>query len=213
MKLKPFFALSVLSSTLLLASCNNFQLIPRVDVNASLVAALGETPDFNNTQIEVFVAEEEGRPRFTVPNVRILANARPGSLGVNFDEYSIEYAYADGEIIPTDSGEPFAGSIRLQVPGGRYCPGITDDEDGTGITYGRCDFYTEGSEFAAGPAVVSGSFIPIDIDIIAKLFLGGRPREGAYAIIMLSGVDSNGTPVRKALEPVTVIFLAGTAEQ
>lgn len=191
----------------LLTSCNLYQLIPRADINVSLIDVTTSFPNYNRTQIRIAPSvNEAGVVSYAVEPVRVLANANPGSMGAVISDYSISYFYANGTAIATGSGQPFRGSLILRVPGGFKCPGVTDN--GTGDSYGKCSINTEGAETTTGDNVVSGSFYPIDSDIVTTLATGTQSRNEAYAVITLGGKDANGNDYSIVLDPVTIVFIA-----
>jgi hypothetical protein len=199
----------LLVTAFLLTSCNLYQVLPRADINVSLIDTTTVVPNYNRTQIRVapVVNTTTGAVSYVIEPVRFLANANPGSMAATITDYSISYFYGDGSAIPTGSGQPFRGSVILRVPAGLKCPDILPD-DGTGSSYGKCTINTAGSQFVAGDNVVSGSFFPIDSDIVITLASGTKSRNEAYAEITLSGLDSSGNAYSKKLDPVTIVFIA-----
>lgn len=197
-----FFPL-LLVTALLLTSCNIYQVLPRPDINVSLIDSSSAAPDYNRTQIRIspVVDEDTGAVEgFTIEPVRFLASARAGSMGANITDYSISYFYGDGTSIPTGSGQPLRGSLSLLVQPGLSCPGLAAGQE--------CTVNTTGVQFAPGESSVSGSFYAIDSDIITTLWTGTKSRNEAYASITLNGLDDNGNAYSKELDPVTIIFVA-----
>ncbi len=201
----------LLVTAFLLTSCNLYQVLPRADINVSLIDATTTAPNYNRTQIRVnpVVNTTTGARTFTIEPVRVLASARSGSMGANITDFSISYFYGDGTAIPTGSGQPLRGSVALRVPAGLRCPGVAPD-NGTGSSSGQCTVNTAGVQFVAGENVVSGSFYAIDADVILTLDTGTKSRNEAYAVITLSGLDDNGNAYSKTLDPVTIIFVSGS---
>ncbi len=203
---RNFFVLVV--TTALLASCNLTQVFPRADINFSLVDVTTTAPNYNRTQINVLTSvNAAGALTTAIEPVRVLANSNAGSMGAVISEYSISYFYADGTAIPTGSGQPFRGSVILRVPAGLKCPNVAADS-GTGDSYGKCSINIVGSQAVAGDNVVSGSFYPIDSDIIGTLLTSAKSRNEAYAVVTLTGRDANGNAYSDTLDPVTIIFTA-----
>ncbi|MGL4609933.1 MAG: hypothetical protein ACRCYY_09655 [Trueperaceae bacterium] len=199
----------LLITGLLLTSCNFNQLLPRAELVVSLIDSSSTAPNFNETQIEVGTATgaDGTSPSFTIQSVRFMASAKAGSMGATITDYEILYYYADGSPAPTASGQSFRGSLSLRVPAGIKCPEVAPDDE-TGSSSGQCSVNTEGVDFAAGERVVSGSFLPIDIDVINTLYTGQAARNEAFANITLSGQDDNGNPFATELGPVSIIFVA-----
>jgi hypothetical protein len=203
---RNFFVLVI--TTVLLASCNLTQVFPRADINFSLIESTTAQPNYTRTQINVLTSvNAAGALTTAIEQVRVLANANSGSMGAVISDYSISYFYGDGTAIPTASGQPFRGSVILRVPAGLKCPNVAPD-NGTGDSYGKCSVNTEGSQAVAGDNVVSGSFFPIDSDIIGTLLTSAKSRNEAYAVITLTGRDANGNAYSDTLDPVTIIFTA-----
>jgi hypothetical protein len=205
MNLRFFFVF--ICSAVLLTSCNIFRIFPRADLNLSLI----DGDDRTLSQIEfteVFLDEEDGEPCSLFSGVRIqkprlMANSRPGSIGVDIDKYSVDYFWADGDEIPTGSGEAFRGTLSLPVPDGVVCSEFPSNEEPH-----DCTINTPGATWAPGATVISQSFSPSGLDIYNQLAAAGSSGTGAYASIVVEGTDSNGNAYSRVLNPVTLVIFS-----
>jgi hypothetical protein len=194
--LRNFFLLVV--TTVLLASCNVYQVLPRADLNISAIGGGGTT--LSDIQIGVIIEEDETTGAITrsyvIPSMAIQASARPGSIGVNLADYSLEYFNPNGNRIETASTTS-RGTLNLNVRPGILCRT-------TPIT--ECTINSPDSYTAQSAVVQSTSFSAMDGDILSALVALPNDADGSYALITVGGVDSNGNPYSFQLEPVRVIF-------
>lgn len=205
---KTFLLLSSLLLTGLLAACNLTNVFPTADLTLTLIDQTGETLRTVSQIVfsENYVLDADTDVcefvSVTLPtSVRIQANARPGSIGTTITGYSIDYFKADGTEVATATGESYRGSLGLTVPDGVVCPATPEGQAEV------CTLNTPGAEWAEGEIVRSAQFIPADADIWSALS-ADPTRQGAYASIVVDGVDANGNPYSQRLSPVTIIITA-----
>lgn len=202
MKIK--FSILIVLLGLILSSCGNqLQIIPRSDLSVTLIDSTKTAPDFNSSQIAISTSvDTSGRVSFGIEAVRFYTFARPGSIAVDIESYTIDYFYAEGTQIETDTGSSMRGNVAVHVPAGWKCP----ESDPPVLA---CGVNSSGAVAATGPAVVTNAFFAIDVDIISKLWSAddGIGRSGAYALITIEGTDANGNHFSKKLAPVTILFV------
>ena len=188
---------SLLTITLLLSSCNLFNVIPTVDLNVSIVDGL-DPGTVTVTQILIEVSGDAADPQFAVPPLRLKAYGQPGSIASNITGYSIDYFYATGDKINTSTGESFRGTLAMNIPAGISCAATSP-----------CTINAPDVSYTKTEDVYSDPFRPIEADIVRDLFFGTNPIEGAYASISIEGKDANGNFFSNFLSPVTIVFTAG----
>ena len=213
MKILPLLAGLVI--LLALTSCNLDNLIPTADINMSLVS--GGEGAASQIEITKFFEDLEVDADTTVPcaaftgwvqqKLRLKAQARPASIGANITGYSIDYFTANGDSIPTATGESFDGSLSLRVPDGVVCADVPSEEEPFGCSVNKGDEPLDNPKFDYGPTVFSDSFAAIDSDVFARLDANAS-KEGAYASILFEGEDANGNYFSKLVSPVTIVFYA-----
>ncbi|MCA9836073.1 MAG: hypothetical protein KC422_04140 [Trueperaceae bacterium] len=207
MKILPLLAGLIL--VIALSGCNLDNVFPTADINMSL-----EAGDTTTSQIEIVkhFADLEVDADTTVPcasfvswsqtKLRVKAQARPGSIGANILGYSVDYYTADGNSIPTGTGESFRGSLSLRVPDGVVCSDKPSEEEPNG-----CTVNSDTAKFDYGQTVLSDAFIPIDSDVFARLDASAT-NEGSYASILFEGEDANGNYYSKLVSPITIVITA-----
>ncbi len=205
MKIK--FSILIVLLSLLLASCGNqLQLLPQADISLTLIESTKTEPDFNKSQITVSTSfDNNGAVGFALTEVKFYTFARAGSIAADIESYTIDYFYADGTQIETDTGSSMRGNVAVHVPAGWLCPEPKEGEPPVLV----CGINTNGAVAGTGPAVVTNTFFAIDMDIINKLWNAsdGIGRSGAYAMITVEGTDANGNHFAIKMAPVTVIFV------
>ena len=201
MRMKVLLAITI--SALLLSSCNLFQVVPRADIVYSLIDSSGDVA----SQIRVLKVFERDEDTglfvvvgYVLPNVRIQAQANPGSIGVVIERYAIDFFMPNGMPVPTDSGESFRGLLGLRVPAGVRCEKYPSEEEPN-----ECMLFSEDAVFAPGVPARSIAFSAIATDVIGKLD-GAPAAEGAFARIIVEGRDANGNSYSAQLSPVTIAF-------
>lgn len=207
MKLIPLIA----TLTLLLSSCNLFNVFPGPSISVELVATSEGAPNLNSTQIIVntSVDPDTNQIGFAVNSVRLKAFSQAGSTSSTIESYAIDYFYATNDEIPTSTGQSFRGSLSLIIPDGVRCKELPPEGDAEDCTINSLDEAGKPDYvFERSADVFSSSFVPIDLDIINALYFGTTPRNGAYATIVLEGKDANGNIFTHRLSPVTIEFLA-----
>ncbi len=197
--MRPIRNLLILTATaLLLASCNVYQVLPRADLNISAIGAGGAT--LSDIQIGVRLTTNPTTgvvtATYIIPSVAVEASARPGSIGVNLTDYSLDYFTPTGQRIETASTTS-RGTLSMTVPAGRLC---------TSTPAAQCSINSPDSYPAQGLKVQSTSFSSMDGDILDALIALPNDADGSYALITVSGSDTNGNPYSFQLEPVRVIF-------
>ncbi len=206
MKIK--FSILILLIGLLLASCGNqLQLIPRADISLTLIESTKTKPDFDRSQITVGASiDNDGQVGFLLTAVKFYVFSRPGSVAADIESYSIDYFYADGTQIETDTGSSMRGNVAVHVPAGWKCPTPAEGEPEVLV----CGVNSRGAVAATSEAVVTNTFFAIDLDVINKLWNAsdGIGRSGAYAMITVEGTDANGNHFAIKMAPVTIIFIS-----
>jgi hypothetical protein len=190
----------LLVTALLLTSCNIYQVLPRADLNISVVGGGGTSGGATLSDIMIGVKIEEDEQTgartvtYIIPEIALTASARPGSIGANLSAYSIDYFNPSGSRIETASSTT-RGTLNINVTPGVQCPSGTVN----------CTLNSKDSYYAQGTPATSTSFSALDGDILNAL-LALPDSDGSYAVISVSGVDTNGNEYTKTLEPVRIIF-------
>ena len=138
--------------TLFLSGCNLLNVLPTADLGISF-------SESSQLTVLVTIDEDTGAASFAVPEVRLRAHSKPGSIGANLSNYSIDYFYATGDKIPTGTGESFRGSLAMSIPAGVSCEG-----DSVPCTINSPDAF-----YAKSEDIFSAPFSPIDLDVITEL--------------------------------------------
>lgn len=177
---------------LILAACGEWELTQNADLNVNIApgrleyTATIEQSDTGGTSIGF---ESTGDAVVTL-------SARPGSLGVNLEGYSLEYFYADGtSVIPGDSMMMVSDSALPVVPPGIFCepldsgvPPTIPVEPVTPIPI--CSVNNPNAVFAPGTPVSFTVLNALPQRIIYEVFCDLRPDVGAYARMTIFGQDS-----------------------
>jgi hypothetical protein len=185
---------------LVLAGCGEWELTQNAELNANVAPARISysatiTEDANGNISISFQTPAEGNvTEQTVPVVTL--NARPGSLGVNLEGYSLEYFYSDGTpVIPGDSMMMVSESALPTVPPGIFCE-PTDGSTPPTIPVqppsiiSDCSINNPNAVFAPGAPVSFTVLNPLPPRIAYELFCDLRPDVGAYARMTIFGQDS-----------------------
>jgi hypothetical protein len=191
----------LLITALLLTSCNIYQVLPRADLNVSVVGGGGSSggAKLSDIMIGVKIVKDEKTgvttTTYVIPEIALAASARPGSIGVNLSEYSMDYFDPNGNQLKTVSSTT-KGTLNMTVTPGVQCPPATVN----------CTLNSKDSYYAQGTEATSTSFSALDGDILNALIALPDDSDGSYAVISVSGIDTNGNTYTKKLEPVRIIF-------
>ena len=196
---------STLLLALILAGCNLTTPYPRVELSFTVLGqALGSSEVGALTDIVVgtnFVRDTETDTltfeNYTLPQIGLRAQAKPGSIGAYIETYSIEYALVDGEQQLPESGQSSRGVLGLQVDDGIICRETRPE-----IEPIDCDINSPEAEYAIGDPATSLSFAAISGEM-ARI-LGGTV--DSYAIIVLEGLDANGNSFSQRLDPLKISY-------
>ena len=135
--------------------------------------------------------------RFVLPEISLIAQAKPGSLGAYVETYSIEYALVDGEQQLPASGQSSRGVLGLQIDDGVICREARPD-----IEPIDCDINSSEAEYAIGDPATSRNFSAISSEMASIL----RGTVDSYAIIVLEGLDANGNSFSQRLDPLKISY-------
>lgn len=178
---------------LVLAGCGEWELTQNADLNVNIEPArLEYTADIEQDQ-------ETGSISISFESAQeavVTLSARPGSLGVNLEGYSLEYFYADGTpVIPGDSMMMVSEGALPTVPPGIFCQPLGEGEPptvpvppATPITI--CSINNPNAVFAPGAPVSFTVLNALPQRIIYEVFCDLRPDVGAYARMTIFGQDS-----------------------
>jgi hypothetical protein len=197
--LRTFFLL--LATALLLTSCNIYQVLPRADLNISVIGGGGSSggAKLSDIMIGVKIVKDEKTgvqtTTYIIPEIALAASARPGSIGVNLSDYTMNYFDPNGNQLQTASSTT-KGTLNMTLTPGVQCPPGTVN----------CTLNSKDSYYAQGTEATSTSFSALDGDILNALLALPNDSDGSYAIISVSGVDTNGNQYTKELEPVRIVF-------
>ena len=178
---------------LVLAGCGEWELTQNAELNVNI------EPSRLEYTAEIDQDEETGSISIAFESAQeavVTLSARPGSLGVDVEGYSLEYFYADGTpVIPGDSMMMVSEGAFPTVPPGIFCqpleggtPPTVPVGPETPITI--CSVNNPNAVFAPGTPVNFTVLNALPQRIIYEVFCDLRPDVGAYARLTIFGQDS-----------------------
>ena len=155
--IRSFLAFFSIVIILTLSACDNFSVLPKVDITAH----------FEPT---VLGFEVQGNGGIVITSHVVTFVARPGSIGARINGYDVEYLDPAGNpILPGDGTLFSSGSLGVTVPPGIACP----EEDA--IT---CDINTPGVVWESASSDPVSNFVtlpgPVAIEVLEQFYTGAR---------------------------------------
>jgi hypothetical protein len=164
---------------LVLAGCGEWELTQNADLNVNIEPARLQytaTIEQDATTGSVSLGFE------STGDAVVTLSARPGSLGVDLEGYSLEYFYSDGTpVIPGDSMMMVSESALPTVPAGVVCEETSSQ---------FCNINSRDASFAPGEPVAFTVLNALPPRITYEVFCDLRPDVGAYARMTIFGQDS-----------------------
>ncbi len=154
--MRSFLAFFSVVIILTLSACDNFSLVPIVDITAH----------FEPTVLG-FEVEDDGT--IVIASHILTFVARPGSIGARINGYDVEYLDPAGNPIrPGDSTLFSSGSLGVVVPPGLVCPEDTID----------CNINTPGVVFQSSSSDPVSNFVTLPgnvaIEVLRENYTGAR---------------------------------------
>ncbi len=180
--MRSFFALFSTVVILTLSACDNFSLVPIVDITAG----------FQPTVLG-FEAQDDGT--IVITSHVVTFTARAGSIGARINGYDVEYFDPAGNVILPGDGTLFSsGSLNASVPPGIVCP-----EDAT-----VCTINTPGVEWANVDSDPISNFFTLPADVAIEVL---RNRYvGARAIFHFRATTDLNQEIEIDTDPIAIQF-------
>ncbi len=183
--MRSFLAFFSTVVILTLSACDNFSVVPIVDITA-------------NFQPSVLGFEVNNNGTIVITSHVLTFVARPGSIGARIDGYDVEYLDPAGNVILPGDGTLFSsGSLGVIVPPGLACP-----TDGDPIV--DCNINTPGVVWASSSSEPVSNFFTLPGNVAIEVLR--QNYTGARAIFHFRATTDLNQEIEIDTEPVAIAF-------